>query len=136
MTKKDLITFRPYQITDCNFILATWMKGNYYGSDWFKEIEKKSYYNNYSRYVQKILLKPSVIIAIACLKENPDIILGYSVTEEVSGKNIVHFVYVKDEWRKIGIAKDILPKKIDIITSMTKIAKKLKPKKTVFDPFI
>ena len=136
MTKKELITIRPYLPADLGFIISTWVNGSYYGNDYFKAMDRAAFRDNYKAYITKILLRPGVIIAVSCLRENQDVILGYSVTEERENKNIVHWVYVKNDWRQIGIAKSILPKKIDIITSLTKIAKRIKKKEIIFNPFI
>lgn len=136
MDKSDLIDYRPAEESDLNFIFSTWCKGLLGGNDFYRMIDPKAFYENYGEFLKRKLAKPGVLVLIACLKETPDVIIGYSVTEKIKGLNVVHWVYVKKDWRRIGIAKEILPSQIHIATSMTKLAKQIKPKGLVFNPFI
>lgn len=136
MNKSDLIYYRLVRDTDMPFIMATWLKGLIGGNDYYRMIHRESFMTNYGPFIQRRMATKGVLTMVACLKENEDIILGYSVTEKRGDSNIVHWVYVKPDWRRIGIGKEILPKKIDFATSMTKLAKKLKPKGLIFDPFL
>ena len=65
--------------------------------------------------IEKVFLDPNVAVKIACLTEDPEVILGYSITEG----DIIHWVYVKEMWRKQGIAKMLLPKNIKTATNLT-----------------
>jgi len=136
VTKKDLISYRLAEAGDVNFILSTWLKGMTGGNDYYRMINRESFNYHYGEFIKRRMAKQGVLIMVACLKESPDVILGYSVTERVKNKNVLHWVYVKKEWRRIGIAKDILPSEINVTTSMTALGKKIKPKGLVFDPFL
>lgn len=59
-----------------------------------------------------------VYVRVCCLREDPDVILGYAICE---GDHILHYVHVKEAWRKFGIATSLLPKKFDVITFVTLI---------------
>jgi hypothetical protein len=54
---------------------------------------------------------------VACLKEDPDVILGYSVTDGTR----IHWVHLKAAWRGIGLARSLIPKNADSASHMTKI---------------
>lgn len=114
--KTDLIQSRPIIPDDLNFIYATWLPALYHGNDWFGEIERSIYYEYYYKIIETILARPSTKVFVACLKDEPDVILGYSVSD----KTTLHFVFVKSVWRKIGIAKSLVPKNVDAFTHATK----------------
>lgn len=130
-----LILIRPIEQEDVNFILATFLRGLYYGNSWFQEIDKQTFMETYHTVIKAILKKPTVQTLIASLKEDPSTILGYSILEPE--KNAIHWIFVKDAFRKLGIAKRLIPKDHpwDTATHLTKIGKSLKPKDMKFNPF-
>lgn len=134
MNKKDLIELRYGMPSDFDFIEATWKQSLYYGNPFFNLIHEPIYYKNYQPVIQKILSRPDIKIAIACLKDEPTLCLGYSVSQE----DILHFIYTKKDWRKIGIMTDLLPQKISTLTHLTETGKSLWKKKwpeAKFNPF-
>lgn len=135
INKKDLIAFRKAAPTDLGFIYSTWALGLYHGNSWFHQIDQSAYFQNYKPVILAILNDPKTEIKIACIKDDPDVILGYSVSEGTT----LHYVYVKGMWRKIGIARELIPESVECITHLTDIAKDLLKKKfpdAKFNPFI
>lgn len=133
---KDLITIRPSTPEDINFVYATWLPGLYFGNSWFKEINRMLYYKKYHAVIDGIIKRPNITVSIACLKEDPDVILGYAITEIQEPGIVLHWVFTRPVWRNLGIAKQLLPKDIVAVTHLTKIGKNLKPPEWVFDPFL
>lgn len=129
---EQLISIRLVKEDDRAFIMATWLRGLYYGNPWFKEIEKDVFMHKYHDVITRVLLKPTTEVAIAALKDDEDTILGYSVTDNKT----LHWVFVKEVWRKMGIAKAIIPHDIDTTTHLTIMGKKIKPKSLKFNPFL
>lgn len=127
----SLMSIRGPKEEDKAFVMATWLRGLYYGNPWFKEIDKNIFMERYHEILTKLLLRETTELAIAVLKDDPDVILGYSVMDN----RTLHWVFVKEAWRKMGIAKSIIPKDIDATTHMTIIGKKLKPRHVKFNPF-
>lgn len=127
----QLIQIRQGREDDRAFIMATWLRGLYYGNPWFKEIEKDNFMKNYHQIITKVLTKPDISINIASLKDDEDVILGYSITEP----KILHWIFVKETFRRIGIGKALIPQDTDVTTHLTIMGKKLKPMKMQFDPF-
>lgn len=128
--KKGLIKRGP-SYADEAFIYSTWLRGLYYGNDWFRKIDKKSFFDKY-RLVIDHLLK-SANIDIVCLEDSQDVIVGYVA---YSGDKL-HWIYVKKSWRKLGIGKQLLPEGITCVTHLTKrAAKNPKVKEWKFDPLI
>lgn len=114
--KQDLIAIRPSVAADLNFIFATWLPAVYHGNEWFGEIERSIYYEYYYKILETILSRPSTEVRISCLREDPDVILGYSVSDA----DTLHFVFVKSVWRKIGIGKSLIYPKTSAYTHATK----------------
>lgn len=128
-----LYDIRDIKEEDKNFILATFLRGLYYGDSWFSLIPKHIFMSNY-KIVAETLVNTRVI-KIACLKEDADVILGYSILS--LDYQTIHFVFVKSSWRRRGIAKSLLPQYPTSVTHLTKLGKELliKFKDTIFNPF-
>lgn len=132
MQKKDLVSLRKGEKEDLNLIYSTWLKGLYYGNDWFREIDKDIYFKYYQKVLNKILENETINITIACLKDQQDVVLGYSVSEAL----VLHWIFVKEPWRGIGLARDLLPSTILTVTHLTKVGRSIKPKDILFNPFL
>lgn len=132
MNKTDLITVRDAVPDDKNFIFSTWLRGLRYGNEWFELIDKNVYYKVYHVMLEKIVTS-GVEIKIACLKEDPSVILGYAV---YSGKRL-DWLFVKKAWRGIGIARMLIPANIERVSHITQVGKSLLRKlpNAIFDPF-
>jgi len=124
------IQIRDIEESDINFILSTWLLGLYHGCEWFSRIEKKVFFDNYKKIVTQRIMNGNVKVAV--LAEDPDVILGYIVYRE----NVLDWIFVKKAFRKLGIAKILIPKSINTVTHLTKVGRSLKPKDWSFNPFI
>lgn len=128
----DLFAIRDGAPTDFSFIYATWLHGLYFGCEFFRDTREKTFYDNYKRVIKNILEERHATITVSCLKEDHDVILGYSVSE----KDCLHWVFVKESWRKIGIAKSLIPFGIVVVSNQTKVGRSIKPKGWDFNPFL
>lgn len=135
MNKSELVAIREAQMDDLNFIMATWLRGMYYGESWLSIMNKKEFMKSYHSIIEITLRNPNTKVMVACLKEDPSVILGYSVVSSVS--NAVHWVFVKKSWRSIGLARDLVPKDVNAATNLTKVGMAiLKKKEWAFNPFL
>lgn len=132
--KNNLVMVRQGVPDDAAFIYSTWLKSLRYGNSWFELIDQDTYFKKYHDIIEAILSKPETDIRVACLKEDPSVILGYSILRD----NNVDWVFVKKAWRNIGIAKSLVPENINVVTHMTKVGLSIfkKRKGMRFDPFI
>lgn len=125
------IIVRPSRLEDGPLIYATWLRGLYYGNRLFNCIEKDVFFKTYPQVINKLLMTSDV--SIACLTSDPDVIVGYAITQG----DRLHWVYTKRSWRKMGIAKLLLSSKdIRVFTHLTDqgmMANKLNWK---FNPFL
>lgn len=134
MSQIDLLANRPWNPGDFNFVKATWLKSLRFGNAWFAKSEGSSYYKAYSTVLDKILSTPGVEVTVACLCDDPELILGYSVQRG----NTLDFVYVKKRWRGVGIATSLVSPNIDTVTHLTDTGKSILDKKfpeIVFNPW-
>jgi GNAT superfamily N-acetyltransferase len=124
---------RDYKPEDKAFIMATWLRGLYYGDSWFSEIPKDIFMNNYKLILEALLLKN--IVKVACLCEDRDVIVGYSVLSH--DFTTIHWVFVKSAWRKQGIGRQLVPKYPSNVTHLTTLGKSLMKKleNCIFNPF-
>lgn len=136
MSQQSLITTRPYQADDRAFILACWLRGLYYGDTFFSEVPKGIFMEHYHRVLEKFLDNPNVNIKVACLADDPQVILGYSVSRTSKGQVVLDWVFIKKAWRQIGIAKSLLPQGLQVVTHLTKVGRALKPAGVTYNPFI
>lgn len=93
---------------DVPFIMATWLR-NYKNSSYFaKRISNSVYFNWHHKLLEALLKRESAEVIVAHPPGEPDVILGYMVTEMVGGEQVIHYVYVKQVFRNMGIAKGML----------------------------
>lgn len=124
------ILIRQPEPNDINFILSTMLKGLYYGSKFWQEVEQESFFLHYEPFVKTLMLKSS--IQIACLEDDPDVILGYSM----SRANVLDFIFVKKSYRKLGIGRLLYPSSIDTVSQITDIGNSIRKKLNLkFNPF-
>lgn len=130
-----VVEIRGFTASDAKFILATFLTGLYYGDSWLKNIPKDIFMDSYKIIALGLLAHPHTNIQIACLKEDIDTIVGYSILSE--DFQSIHWVYVKAAWRKQGIAKALLPKYPTTATHMSELGLVLMKKfeGLIFNPF-
>lgn len=128
-----LYSIRDGKESDNNFILATFLRGLYYGDSWFSLIPKDIFMDNYKEVAEHMVANNT--IKIACLPEDPDVILGYSILS--ADFQTIHWVYVKSAWRKKGIGTRLTPKYPTTISHLSSLGKELMKRfdNCVFNPF-
>lgn len=134
MTYNGLYDVRDLQAEDAAFVYASFMRGIYYGNSWFSLIPKTIFMTNYKKVIEKFV-NGGAVIKVACLKEDSSVILGYSILSE--DYQTVHWVFVKNRWRKHGIGKSLVPAYPTQVTHLTELGKQLLPKLNgaIFNPF-
>lgn len=125
---------RDYKPEDKAFIMATWLRGIYYGDSWFSQVPKQIFMDNYKKFLEVLIDKGTV--KIACLIEDKDVILGYSVLSK--DFSVIHWVFVKSAFRNQGIGRSLVPQYPSSVSHLTKLGKELLVKfvDCVFNPFL
>lgn len=140
--QKNKIIIRPPEETDMAFICNSWSKGVRFGLsspdkcqhvDLMREIPLDIFIPAYRDFINAIIERRYTLIQIACLEDDLDVILGYSVSEPA----VMHWIFVKDVWRNQGIGKMLYPEGITHCTNLTLIGRSLKNKlKLIYNPFL
>jgi hypothetical protein len=141
---ETLFTVRSYVPEDKAFIMATFLRGLYYGfkdkqnqsDSWFGLIPKNIFMANYKNVIENLIASPKTLVLVACLKSDPDFIVGYSVVS--SDFSTVHWVHVKNTERRSGVARMLLPSNPTAVSHLSRLGLDLLPKlnSPIFNPFI
>lgn len=133
---ESLVTIRSYKPEDKAFIIATWLRGYYYGEKAIGEIEKSAFMENYNKRLNLLIDSGRLNIKLACLKEDPEVILSYAVMSP--NEKALHWVFSKAAWRKIGLSKKLIPATIDSVTHLTQVARSILKKYAdiKYNPFL
>jgi GNAT superfamily N-acetyltransferase len=119
-----------------HFIYSKWLRSLRYENDFFRLIWAEAYWPAYQAHIRKILDGPETTVRLAVLSDEPDVILGFSV----SRRTVLDYVYVHKDQRRQGIASQLVPQGIEWITHVTKTALTIwgsheRAKEWRFDPF-
>lgn len=130
-----LYNIRDFKESDKNFVLATFLRGIYYGDSWFSTINKTIFMDNYKHIANLLISSDKTTVKIACLIEDPDVIIGYSIL--TSNYESIVWVYVKEKWRMKGIGRSLVPQYPKYVTHLSKLGQQLLPKLggAMFNPF-
>lgn len=102
----------PYELRDAEprdraFWGANWAN-SYRRSNW-AGVVPNHLYHDVMRVLQDGLSRRGMRIKIAHIPDDPDALMGFVAWEDDPGRSpIVHMVYVKDVYRKAGLATDML----------------------------
>ena len=142
MEKQTLpTTLRLAEEGDIGFIFNSWLK-SYRSSLFAKPISNTVFFAEHHKVIEK-LAKTSQIL-LACNKEDPNQIYGYACAERVEGVFVLHYIYVKQSFRRLGIGKLLLDSfdhnfddESAVYTHHTKIAEKLAAKyHLIYHPYL
>lgn len=134
--KANLVEIRDFRESDKHFIFSTFLRGLYYGDSWFSLIPKTVFMTKYHKVLEHIMNSPNTKVSVACLKDDPEVILGYAMLDATG--STLHWVFCKKAWRSIGIAKSLVPDSISNVTHLTKTGKSILSTKpnVQFNPFL
>lgn len=99
-------------------IYSSWLRSLRNGNDAFKLIDAQAYYRHYHPYIGHILAHPDATIRMATLSDDKDVVLGFSVTRG----QLLDYVWVQYDFRRLGIGKMLVPYDITTITHFTRTA--------------
>lgn len=119
VNKSELVDYRDGIEADHPFIYSTWLKGLRHANDYFELIDGEIYFKQQHSLVERILADFEVTVRVACLREDPAVILAYAVYKN----DTLHWVFCKRPWRAIGLAKDLIPKDIVAVSHFTKLGR-------------
>lgn len=121
----DNVIKRPMAESDLPIIYNGWPKGSWYSGVRGRKGDRAQWFVAFYARARAILKRADV--TIACLESDPDFILGYSI---IDGETL-EWIYVKEDYRKQGIARFLLKDKSVVAVNektITKLGLRLKPK--------
>lgn len=102
------ILIRDHKESDISFVYATWLHTYKHNSYFAKRIRDHVFFKYHHKIIEGILNRTTSKILIAADKADPDVILGYIVYESFgTDTNIVHFIYIKKNFRGFGISRKL-----------------------------
>lgn len=103
--KIETVMLRGLQENDIHFIFSSWLK-SFRGSNFSKNISNTLYFDQQHKLIEHLLATAHVVIA--CNKEDPEQIFGYMVGGFVGNLFVVHYIYVKHPYRRLGVGNLLL----------------------------
>jgi hypothetical protein len=100
------LSIRPGCGADHSFILATWLRSFRHGSPFARRLVDAVFYANHHPLVESLVARSTV--SVATLEDDPNVILGYLVTEKQGPQHVLHFAYVKKEFRRMRVLTQLL----------------------------
>lgn len=96
---------------DLNFILKSWMVG-FKNHSYAAVIDSQIFFPNHQKLIGDIAARPGCLALVAVDEHDHSQIMGFIVAEPANDKTkmplIVHWMYVKKEFRRFGIGKKLL----------------------------
>ena len=99
------IKIRPANEEDVAFIFNSWLK-SFRSSPFARVLSNEIYFAGHHKLIEKVLRRSQV--SVVCNVDDSSQIFGYSVTERITGVLVIHYIYVKDSYRNMGIANTLL----------------------------
>ena len=103
----EAIQIRPAQENDKPFIYSSWLRHYKNRSYFAKRIRTSIYYKWHHLVVEKILDRPTTKVLIAHPPGEPEVILGFMVLEDQGDGSVIHFCYIKPQFKRMGIARKL-----------------------------
>lgn len=112
-----LYKLRGPQKSDINFILSSWLK-SFYSSKYNLINDQFFFAPDYWKYM-KLLIQHIInksLITVLVNPEDTDQIYGWACYQIIDSKLIIHWVYVKYTFRKLGFGKHIYNALLNLIS--------------------
>jgi GNAT superfamily N-acetyltransferase len=94
---------RPVATGETDFVYSSWLN-SYEDSPFARGIRKSIYFDRQRRLINSISARGGKLL-VATHPEAPDAVLGWVCVEE---PDFVHYVFVKQAWRRMGVASLLL----------------------------
>lgn len=96
---------RPARNEDFNFIANSYLK-SYRTAPETRPMINDIYFPEYKSRLEHMARTGAILVA--CARDDDDQIFGYVITGQIGQYPILHYVYVKFPFRKVGIGKALL----------------------------
>lgn len=103
----DLVEYRVGTEADAPFIFSSWLRS-------FRQarsnhlVSPEVYFANQKAIVERILSATHLVVGVLANPDDREHIIGYVVAEWVPGGFVIHWLYVKATFRRMGFADVLL----------------------------
>lgn len=105
----DKFALRPAAPGDLHFVVKSWLR-SYANSPYAGAITRERQMSAIKGTIADLHERPGTQAWVACLKDRPNFIVGFVVFEEGRDFGLVHYVYVKDNFRDRGFGRWLVSK--------------------------
>jgi hypothetical protein len=103
-----MIYLRKHEPGDIDFIYSSWLQSYRDGNEGMSDLPMSQYYGLARHWIDLMLKSRPHQISIACNEEYPEQIFGYLVREKSPTAHIIHYAYVKQIYRRLGILNALM----------------------------
>lgn len=104
-SEKLPILFRDPHPADLNFIFNSWLQ-SFKGSKVLDHISQEFYYQGQHQVIERILRQANIKMLVN--SEQTEDIYGYIIFEEIEGIFVMHYAYLKQTFRYLGLFRRML----------------------------
>ena len=90
---------------DLSFIYDTWLQSSRYDGNIGRSCRNSVFFEGQKLVIDRLLMQSKTVIA--CADKNRELIYGYAVGETETEEQMLHYVYVKEAYRRFGIASKL-----------------------------
>lgn len=134
------IVLRKGLARDVPFITSSWLR-SFRDAPFVRGVPNNIFYYQHHKVLEHLI--PRSIVVVACSEDDPDLIVGWVCAELVDTALVVHYVYVKHDYRRMGVAKALLTFLVDaekppavMYTHKTKAAIAAAPEGWMYNPYL
>jgi len=93
--------------SDTNFVYSTWLK-SYRESLFAQSMSNTVYFKEHAAIITKIMESPDTNVTMIVDKDDDDHLYGYVVASVYPTTSVIHFCYVKYNYRRLGLMDNTL----------------------------
>ena len=116
MTASDQVHLRPLRDEDLALVYSSWLHDHERSAmtlfadpnnERYVSVgcPRDAYFAAQKRLIAGILARPNVRVLVACDAEDHDQVFGWACWETVQGVPVVHYVFTKRPFRRMGVAR-------------------------------
>jgi len=140
----EALQIRKAGRADIPFITSSWLE-SFRNAPMVRGVPNSIYYHYHHKSLEEVL--PRSVVLMACNAEDTDQLVGFICAEVFEKSLVVHYVYVKQAFRRLEVAKRMLQTLIDSekpeliqytaqTPSIFEFERKLKDQGMVYNPYL
>lgn len=140
----DSLLLRKVIRADIPFITSSWLE-SFRNAPMVRGVPNSIYFSYHHKILEELL--PRSIVLVACNPADTDQIVGYICAEVFDNCLVVHYVYVKQPLRRLGVAKKLLDTLLESekpaavqytakTPSIFDFEKQLKEQRIIYNPYL